>query len=372
MADEFNSESTENTSENQEQQTPAFVVREVTESDNNSVVENVFEQNSNESTENSNENEVIQDNQNQNEDNDNENYYEELDEELAFNYLKEKKGLDAESLDDLLASKKGKKLTPEVEKFLEFQEKTGNTNYNDFLATQKDWKAEDPNNVLREMLRIENPTLTDKEIDFLFKENYTFDEEYAEESEQMRKGIRQKTDLQKAYDLLEKRKEEYMVHRGSDELIPEDYKQAKTIVEKLQQEQLANEKFFEDRRNEFVHLTDSVFTDKFEGFKTKIGNQEFVIKPENLQETKNAQMDISNIQRKFFDNNDKLIDPEGYHKALYFANNADKVAEHYFNLGKAHFAEEQERLSKNIPGQGIRQVDTSKGTQKFVVREVKD
>lgn len=370
MADEFNSESTENTTENQEQQTPAFVVREVVENENVSVVEDVIEQSSIETTENTNENDSDSDSNNE----EIESQFEEieLNEEEAFNFIKNSRGLEVDSLEDFLASKEGKKLTPEVEKFLEFQEKTGNANYNDFLATQKDWKAEDPNNVLREMLRIENPTLTDKEIDFLFKENYTFDEEYPEESEQMRKGIRQKTDLQKAYDLLEKRKEEYMVHRGSDELIPEDYKQAKAIVEKLQQEQLANEKFFEDRRNEFVHLTDSVLNDRFEGFKTKIGNQEFVIKPDNIQETKNAQMDISNIQRKFFDNNDKLIDPEGYHKALYFANNADKVAEHYFNLGKAHFAEEQERLSKNIPGQGMRQVDTSKGTQKIVVREVKD
>lgn len=370
MADEFNSESTENTTENQEQQTPAFVVREVVENENVSVVEDVIEQSSIETTENTNENDSDSDSNNE----EIESQFEEieLNEEEAFKFIKNSRGLEVDSLEDLLASKEGKKLTPEVEKFLEFQEKTGNKNYNDFLATQKDWKAEDPNNVLREMLRIENPTLTDKEIDFLFKENYTFDEEYAEESEQMRKGIRQKTDLQRAYDLLEKRKEEYMVHRGSDEFIPEDYKQAKTIVEKLQQEQLANEKFFEDRRNEFVHLTDSVLNDRFEGFKTKIGNQEFVIKPDNIQETKNAQMDISNIQRKFFDNNDKLIDPEGYHKALYFANNSDKVAEHYFNLGKAHFAEEQERLSKNIPGQGIRQVDTSKGSQKFVVREVKD
>ena len=370
MADEFNSESTENTTENQEQQTPAFVVREVVENESVNTVEDVIEQSSIETTENTDGNNTSSESKNK----ETESEFEEieLNEEEAFKFIKNSRGLDVDSLEDLLTPKEVKKLTPEVEKFLEFQEKTGNTNYNDFLATQKDWKAEDQNNVLREVLRIENPTLTDKEIDFLFKEKYTFDEEFAEESEVMRKGIAQKTDLQKAYDLLEKRKEEYMVRRGSDELIPEDYKQAKNLVEQIKQEQLANEQFFEEKRNEFVHLTDSVFNDKFEGFKTKIGEQEFVIKPENLQETKNAQMDISNIQRKFFDNNDKLIDPEGYHKALYFANNADKVAEHYFNLGKAHFAEEQERLSKNIPGQGIRQVDTSKGTQKFVVREVKD
>lgn len=367
MADDFNQESTENTNENEVNDTPTFIVREVTEESEKSVSEVVNEESNVENQAST--QEIANNNEVEDEDE-----YEtiELNEEEAFKFLKEARGLEVESIDDLLTPKEAKKLGPEMEKFLEFQEKTGNTNYNDFLATQKDWKSEDTNNVLKEMLRIENPTLTDKEIDFLFNENYTFDEEFAEESEQMRKGIRQKTDLQKAYDLLEKRKEEYMVHRGSDEFIPEDYKQAKTIVEQLKTEQETNERFHQEKRQEFLSLTDSVFNDKFEGFKTKIGDTEYVIKPENLQETKNAQLDIANIQRKFFDNNDNLVDPAGYHKALYFANNADKVAEHYFNLGKASYAEEQERLSKNIPGQGIRQVDTSKGSQKFVVREVKD
>jgi hypothetical protein len=31
------------------------------------------------------------------------------------------------------------KYAPEMEKFSEFIEKTGNTNYNDFKETQKDW-----------------------------------------------------------------------------------------------------------------------------------------------------------------------------------------------------------------------------------------
>lgn len=368
MADDFNQESTENTTENQEQTTPAFVVREVTETETPSVVENVIEQNSIEQMEDT--PPVNTESANQ----EIKSEYEEieLNEEEAFKFLKNSRGLEVDSLDDLLSTKEAKKLTPEVEKFLEFQEKTGNTNYNDFLATQKDWKTEDPNNVLKEMLRIENPTLNDKEIDFLFKENYTFDEEYAEESEQMRKGIRQKTDLQKAYDLLEKRKEEYMVRRGSDEFIPEDYKQAKTLVEQLQQEQLVNEKFHQEKRQEFLALTDSVFTDNFEGFKTKIGDKEYVIKPDNIQETKNAQLDIANIQRKFFDNNDRLIDPAGYHKALFAASDPDRYAKHFYELGKAAYAEEQEKISKNIPIQGMKQVDTSQGRPSLIVREVKD
>ena len=288
----------------------------------------------------------------------------------AFEIIKKARGLEVNSIDELLTPKETKKLTPEVEKFLEFQEKTGNTNYNDFLATQKDWKSEDPKNVLKEMLRVENPTLTNKEIDFLFNENYTYDEEYSEESEVMRKSIKQKTDLQKAYSLLEKRKEEYMVHRGSDEFIPNEYKEAKTLVEKLSQEQRQTEQYIAQKRNEFVEATESVFNQNFEGFKTKIGDQEFVIKPTNIQETKAIQMDIANIQKKFFDNNEKLIDPVGYHKALFAASDPDGYAKHFFELGKVAYAEEQEKISKNIPSNGIRATDNTQGTSQFKVRVV--
>jgi hypothetical protein len=294
----------------------------------------------------------------------------EFDESDAFEIIKKARGLEADSIDELLTPKETKKLTPEVEKFLEFQEKTGNTNYNDFLATQRDWKSEDPNNVLKEMLRVENPTLTDKEIDFLFKENYTYDEEYSDESEVMRKSIKQKTDLQKAYGLLEKRKEEYMVHRGSDEFIPNEYKEAKTLVERLSQEQKQTEQYIAQKRNEFVEATESIFNQNFEGFKTKIGDQEFVIKPTNIQETKAMQLDIANIQKKFFDNNEKLIDPIGYHKALFAASDPDGYAKHFFELGKATYAEEQEKISRNIPTNGIRPTDNSQGTSQFKVRVV--
>jgi hypothetical protein len=60
-----------------------------------------------------------------------------IDETAVLNFLKEK-GITAEKLEDL-KPKEVKQLTPEVEKFLEFKEKTGNSSFTDFLATQKDW-----------------------------------------------------------------------------------------------------------------------------------------------------------------------------------------------------------------------------------------
>ena len=51
-------------------------------------------------------------------------------------------------------SRISKKLSPEIEKFIEFQEKTGNSNYSDFLATQKDWSSENHELVLKELIKM--------------------------------------------------------------------------------------------------------------------------------------------------------------------------------------------------------------------------
>ena len=294
-----------------------------------------------------------------------------LDENLAFEFIKKTRGLDAESIDDLLKPKESKKLSPEVEKFLEFTEKTGNTNYNDFLATQKDWSAEGKDVVIKEFLKIENPTLSEKQIDFLYNKNYAFDEDIDDEDVIMEKSINVERDFQKGVKVLDARKEEFMVRKGLDESIPEEYRQAKTEFEKIQQREQEVDKLIAENRNDFIAKTESVFNEKFEGFKFKIGEDELVIKPENIKEAVKSQSDLNNFNNKYFDETTgKLKDPEGFHKALYFGMNAEKVAEHFYNLGKAKLAEEEDKLSKNITPDSGKKIPTM-GGGKITVRVVK-
>lgn len=278
-----------------------------------------------------------------------------LDEATAFEFLKKSKGLDVESFDDLLKPKESRKLSPEVEKFLEFSDKTGNTNYNDFLATQKDWSVESKDTVIKEYLKIENPTLSEKQIDFLYNKDYNYDEDIDDEDEVMLKSINVERDFQKGVKLLDARKEEFMVRKGLDETIPEEYRNAKTEFERIKQREEDVDKLISENRNDFLTKVDSFFNDKFDGFKVKIGEEELPIRPENIQEVKKQHSDLSNFNDKYFDKvTGKLTDPDGFHKALYFGMNADKMAEHFYNLGKATLAEQEDRLSKNI------QTDTKK------------
>jgi len=295
----------------------------------------------------------------------------ELNDELAIAYVKEKLGLDINSLDDL-KPKERKILNPEVEKFIEFSDKTGNHSYQDFLETQKDWTKESADVAIKQLMKLENPNLTNDEIEHRFKRKYGYDADLDDETEIKDKQIDLKVEQQRALNVLEARKKEFEVNRGSDDFIPTDYKEAKKLVDELQLTQKEAEVKYAQSRDEYVAQTENVFTQNFEGFKVNVGDSELTIKPENLAETKKSQLDIDNFTNKFFDpKTGKLLDPQGFHKAMYFAMNVDAVTKQIYNSGKAAQAEADEKISKNIVTDTIRKVP-SQGSSGITVKEVKD
>ena len=63
---------------------------------------------------------------------------------------------------------------------------------------------------------------------------------------------------------------------------------------------------------------------------------------------KKTQSDINNFMSKFVDENKALADAKGYHKALYTAMNADAIAQHFYEQGKADALKQSIKKSKNI------------------------
>lgn len=284
----------------------------------------------------------------------------ELDEDLALQYLAESKGMTVEEFQNSLTPKEQKKYAPEIEKFQEFVDKTGNHSYKDFEATQKDWKAESPEVVLKELLKKENPTLDQEDIDFLYEDKYVFDEDLDSDREIKSKQIKAKVDLQNAHSYLDKQKEAYMVDRGSDDYIPEEYRNAKADWENLQQQQESVESARKSNYDDYVSKTEAYFSKDFDGIKIKMGNdeigyEEVSIKPDNLQEVKAYQTDIANFNKEFFDEKTgKLEKPREWHEALYMAKNYKAELNKAYNRGIARKAELDDRLSKNIQPDNIR------------------
>ncbi len=289
----------------------------------------------------------------------------EIDENVVLNYLKEK-GFNAESLDDL-KPKEVAKLDAETEKFLEYKKETGR-GYKDFLETQKDFSTEPKESILLQNLRLENPTLNDKQIERLYKKEYEIPE-FADDDEITDKEINIERDYQKGLKLLESQKEKYMVPKGLDESVPEDFRKAKEFVDNLTKQQQENQIAYEQTAKDFQAKTDEVFSNNFEGFKVKVGEDEFSIKPENIEESKKTLSDLSNFDKKFFDETGKLKDPKEYYKALHFAMNPDKVAEHFIKIGMAKQLELDDKESKNITVTGAKNIQTGSQTKTWKVVE---
>lgn len=288
-----------------------------------------------------------------------------IDDNSVLEYLKKNKGLDVENFDSL-GVKETKKLNPKVEAFQKYVEETNNDSLEDFSALQKDWSAEPKENILLQNLRLENPTLTDKQIERLYQKQYVAPE-FADEDDVTDMEINIERDYQKGLKLLESQKEKYKVVKGLDESIPEDFKKAKEFADSYIKQQEENKVAFEQTAKDFQSKTDEVFSSNFEGFKVKVGDEEFSIKPDDVQETKSTLSDLSNFDKKFFDESGKLKDPQGYYKALHFAMNPEKVAEHFIKIGMAKQLEIEEKESKNIVVDGVKNIQTGSQIKQWKV-----
>jgi hypothetical protein len=286
----------------------------------------------------------------------------ELDENTAWQFLKGKRGFDVDSIDDFLSSKEQKKYAPEMEKFNEFIEKTGNKNYNDYLETQKDWNTESDEIRLRSFIKLSNPDLSDKEVNRLYDRKYNINDldEDLDEDEILDRGISIKTDLKKANEFFENRKQEFNAVGGSDEYVPIAYREAK---QQLEDQAKQEEDYIIDRdakRNTFIARTEALFNRDFEGFKIKLGDEkigfeEHSIRPENLNDIKEQQLDSNNFINKFLDKDTgEINDPRGYHEAVYMATNYKTELNKAYNLGMAKQLEIYDKLSKNIQPDNIR------------------
>jgi hypothetical protein len=290
-----------------------------------------------------------------------------IDDNSVLSYLKEK-GFNAETLEDL-KPKEIAKLDSETQKYLEYKKDT-NRSYSDFLETQKDWSTAEKEDILLQNLKLENPTLNTKQIDRLYQREYGYDAEFDDDDVITDKQINIEKDYQKGLVKLEGQKEKYKVVKGFDETIPEDFRNAKEFSDNFQKQQEENKVAYEQTAKDFQEKTDEVYSKDFEGFKVKIGEDEFTVKPENLESSKKNLSDLNNFNDKFFDQTGKLKDANGYYKALHFAMNPDKVAEHFIKIGMSKQLENDEKESKNITVSGSKNIQTGSPIVKWnVVKE---
>jgi hypothetical protein len=274
----------------------------------------------------------------------------ELKEEDVLSYIKSKKNIEVNSLDEFESLlKKGSEveLPEDVKAYWDYKKETGRT-FEDFVKLQKDYSKEDPEKLIREFYAEQDPELSAKELEYKMKK-FRYDEDLDEEDEIIEKQLNLKQELAKARDHFEKGKEKYKIPTESAEtFIPEtereNYKAYKEYLDSLPTAQQESEK----KRQYFAEQTDKVLSDKFEGFKFKAGEKEVAYKPAEANALKEAQSDIMKFIGQFVDENGFLKDAEDYHRRIAVASDVDKFFSYAYELGKAEAVSSLEKEAKNI------------------------
>jgi hypothetical protein len=237
----------------------------------------------------------------------------------------------------------GVQLPENVEKLVNFMQETGGT-VEDYVTLNKDYTKFDDSLLVREYYKKTRPHLTDDEISFVMEDNFTFDEETDEERFVRKQKLAYKEEVAKAKNFLEQMKSKYYDEIKLRPSVTNEQKKAMDFFQRYNQEQQT----IQEKRNDFVKNTEDFFTNKFKGFEFNLGDKAFRYSVSNPTEMANAQTDVSKVISKFTDETGSITDLDGYHKAIYAMRNADKLAQHFYEQGKADATRDVIAKSKNI------------------------
>ena len=241
----------------------------------------------------------------------------------------------------------GKPLPENIQKLVDFMEETGG-DINDYVRLNQDYSSYDDNSILREYYKQTKKHLTDDEISFLMQDSFTIDEEEDDEREIRKKKIALKEQVASAKAYLDGQKSKYYEEIKAGSKLTTEQQKAVDFFNRYNKESEENKKVVNNNTKVFEQKTNNLFNDKFKGFNFNVGEKKFRFNIKNKSEVKQKQSNINNFMTKFVDKNSTLVDAEGYHKSLFTAMNADAVAKHFYEQGKADALKESIAKSKNI------------------------
>jgi len=253
-----------------------------------------------------------------------------------------------EEEEEIVAEEKPQRSLPEnVEKLVEFINETGGT-VEDYVRLNQDYNQMDSLTALQEYYKQTKPHLDSEEISFLLEENFSFDEDVDDDKDIKRKKIALKEQVAKAKAHLDGQKSKYYEEIKSGQGLNPEAKKAMDFFNRYNKESEENQKQHEQVSKVFKQKTDNVFSNKFKGFEYEVGEKKFRFNVKDKESIKESQGDINNFIKRFLNKEGKMEDAAGYHKGLYTAMNADAVAQHFYEQGKADALKTSVETAKNI------------------------
>ena len=241
----------------------------------------------------------------------------------------------------------GEPLPENIQKLMDFMEETGG-DLNDYVKLNQDYSKLDDDSLLREYYRQTKKHLNEEEINFLMEDQFSYDEEEDDDREIRRKKLALKEQVASAKSHLDGQKSKYYEDIKAGSKLTQDQQKAVDFFNRYNKEAEENEKASEHMQSTFIQKTDNVFNDKFKGFEYNVGDKKFRFNVKNAKEVRDTQVDINNFVGKFLDKNHTMKDAKGYHKSIFTAMNADAIANHFYEQGKADAMKSSVAKAKNV------------------------
>lgn len=238
-------------------------------------------------------------------------------------------------------------LPENVQKLVDFINETGGT-IEDYVKLNQDVEKLNEMQLVKEYYKQTKPHLNDEEIGFLIDDRFHFDSDLDDEIEVKRKKLAFKEEASAAKKHLSQMKERYYAELKAGSRLTQEQQKAVDFFNRYNKEQESVAKTVEQQKNVFLKKTDEVFTSDFKGFEYSVGDKRYRFNVRNVNDVKNTQSDINNFVRKFLNKENVIEDAKGYHKALFTAMNADAIASHFYEQGKADAIKDSITRSKNV------------------------
>ncbi len=236
----------------------------------------------------------------------------------------------------------GKQLPENIEKLVAFMEETGGT-IEDYTRLNADYSNTDDKTLIKEYYKKNKPYLDSEDLDLLL-EDFDYDEDIDEERDIRKKKHAFKEEVAKAKNFLEETKSKYYDEIKLRPGVTQEQQKAMDFFNRYnkQQEQA------EQQHETFKNNTKKLFSDDFKGFDITVGEKKYKYNIQNKNKVAENQSNITNLVGKFLNENGDVVDHAGYHKAIYAADNVDKIAAHFYEQGKADAIKDVVNKSKNL------------------------
>ena len=253
-----------------------------------------------------------------------------------------------EQIDEPTIQVNNESLPENIQKLVDFMEETGG-DIQDYVNLNRDVSQMDDSDILDEYYRVKKSHLTAEERSFLLEDTFGFDEDEDDPKDIRKKKIALKEQVAEAKAYLDGQKSKYYEDIKAGSRLTQEQQQAIDFFNRYNKESEEQKKLSEASKRTFLNKTENLFNDKFKGFEYNVGDKKFRFNVKDADKVKATQSDINNFVNKFVGEDKSTIeDAKGYHKSLFTAMNADAIANHFYEQGKADATKARVAKDKNI------------------------